>query len=244
LCGGISNERVISLRSAEGVKAALEGCGHTVMKIDTGGPQFINEVASLDIDVVFIALHGNGGEDGTVQGMLELMGIPYIGSGVAASALAMDKMRSKLLFEAAGLMTPPAAALTRRDLALLDDSHEPEGHFAESAQGQQAQDGLGAEDTPQEGFNKELIDTLIGEIGLPSVVKPMHDGSSFGVSIVRTREELCQALLQGFEKNSELLIEAFIHGTEVTVPIIDNDTPIVLPVIEIIPTNEFYDFES
>ena len=263
LCGGISNERAVSLKSAEGVRLGLEASGHRVKKIDTGNPRFIEELLGCNADVAFIALHGKGGEDGSIQGLLELAGIPYTGSGVMASALAMDKMRSKLLFEAAGLMTPAAAVLTVSDLSLfsgvsdfsdtnsgcehLKTPASPTAPSAFSVESFTAPTALSAESfsaPSAERFSEELIDALIKEIGLPCVIKPSKDGSSVGVSIVRSRENLRQALSKGFAVSDELLVETFIKGTEVTVPIIGNEKPAALPIIEIIPVNEFYDYES
>ena len=240
LYGGISNERPVSFRSAEGIQAGLEIAGHKVIKIDTGKPRFIEELLKCGADVAFIALHGKGGEDGAIQGLLELAGIPYTGSGVLASALGMDKMRSKLLFEAAGLMTPAATALTISDLQFFADVDEGQNNDQSNTQKRlNPTTALSAKN-----FSKEFLDMLIEKIGLPCVVKPSKEGSSFGVSIVRSCEQLCQALIKGFALSAELLIERYITGTEVTVPVVGNNNPETLPVIEIIPVNEFYDYES
>ena len=92
LKGGRSAEREVSLNTGAQVSAALGSVGFEVVEIDSGEDEFVNELASAEVDVVFIALHGRFGEDGTVQGLCELLGLPYIGSGVLASALAMDKV--------------------------------------------------------------------------------------------------------------------------------------------------------
>ena len=106
LMGGTSAEREVSLATGSQVVAALEERGHHVTSVDSAEEGFIEELRSGGFDVVFICLHGRFGEDGTVQGALELLGIPYVGSGVLASALAMDKVMSKRVFDAAGLATP------------------------------------------------------------------------------------------------------------------------------------------
>lgn len=105
LFGGESAEREISLRSGNAVLAALQNRGANVVGIDV---QFNDALFRQlrEIDFAFIALHGRGGEDGVMQGLLEIMGIPYTGSGVAASALGMDKLRTKWLWQGAGLPTP------------------------------------------------------------------------------------------------------------------------------------------
>lgn len=105
LMGGRSAEREVSLRTGAAILAALRRCGHRAVGIDAGRdlPQVL---ARRGVSLAFIALHGRGGEDGTVQGLLECLGIPYTGSGVLASALAMDKKQSKWIFRAHGLPTP------------------------------------------------------------------------------------------------------------------------------------------
>jgi len=111
LCGGTSGEREISLRSGANVIRALENAGYQVNSLDPADPDWIAQL-SLDLpDVVFPMLHGRGGEDGTVQALCELLGVPYVGSGVLASATALDKVRSKQVYVAAGLNTPACAAV-------------------------------------------------------------------------------------------------------------------------------------
>jgi D-alanine-D-alanine ligase len=132
LMGGWSAERDVSLRTGEGVAAALESCGFDVHRL-IWGPES-GELGSLlrdsGVEVVFLALHGRGGEDGCVQGMLELMGVPYTGSGVLASALAMDKLKAKELFRLHNVPTPPYYVATREDLADLNEVHGSFGYPA------------------------------------------------------------------------------------------------------------------
>lgn len=111
LMGGTSAEREVSLNTGAQVAAALEAAGHTVERIDTADLGFIDVLRARAFDVVFICLHGRKGEDGTIQGLLEVLGLPYVGSGVLASALAMDKVASKHIFVAAGLLTPAYVTL-------------------------------------------------------------------------------------------------------------------------------------
>lgn len=118
LLGGSSAEREVSLQSGQAVLAGLKEAGIDAVAFD---PKLrpVTELAALGVDKVFIALHGRGGEDGTLQGLLEMMQLPYTGSGVMASAITMDKLRTKLLWQGAGL--PVAAGLTlRRDDVLQD----------------------------------------------------------------------------------------------------------------------------
>jgi len=125
LMGGLSGEREVSLRTGEGVAAALEARGHEVVRVvigpDTAPADLLIRQARLD--VAFVALHGRGGEDGCVQGLLEWMGIPYTGSSVIGSALAMDKLKAKELFRLHNVPTPPYYVATARDLAELNELH-------------------------------------------------------------------------------------------------------------------------
>jgi D-alanine-D-alanine ligase len=105
LMGGNSSEREISLKSGKAVLKGLKNCGYNVTAIDVG-PDLAAKLIRQRIDAVFIALHGRRGEDGTVQGLLEIMGIPYTGSGVLGSAMAMDKVVMKMVFESMGIPTP------------------------------------------------------------------------------------------------------------------------------------------
>jgi D-alanine-D-alanine ligase len=112
LMGGTSAEREVSLRSGKAVYNALKGPGYNAVSIDVG-PDFCNVVNKEKIEIAFIALHGGYGEDGSIQGMLEVLGIPYTGSGVLASALAMDKEASKKIFLYHGIPVPPFIVLDR-----------------------------------------------------------------------------------------------------------------------------------
>lgn len=111
LMGGDSNERAVSLCSGEAVLDALLAAGADAFAIDVQG-HAVNQLFDVEFDLAFIAMHGRGGEDGTIQGVLEWLNKPYTGSGVMASALAMDKWRTKLLWSAAGLPTPKAYVLS------------------------------------------------------------------------------------------------------------------------------------
>jgi D-alanine-D-alanine ligase len=125
LMGGCCGEREISLLTGEGVAAALEGLGHSVTRLvwNDEGRGLDELLRAHPVDVMFLALHGRGGEDGCVQGVLEVMGIPYTGSGVLASALAMDKLKAKEMFRLHNVPTPPYYTATRADLADLEDLH-------------------------------------------------------------------------------------------------------------------------
>src|ERR1700729_1358524 len=125
LMGGWSAEREVSLRTGDGVAAALESRGHDVVRVvwSNDGTGLDERLRAADVDVAFLALHGRGGEDGCVQGMLELMGIAYTGSGVLASALAMDKLKAKEMFRLHNVPTPPYYVAGRADLGDLEELH-------------------------------------------------------------------------------------------------------------------------
>jgi D-alanine-D-alanine ligase len=200
LMGGLSAEREVSLKSGTAVHQALLAQGYDAIAIDVER-NLAAILASEQIEAAFIALHGRYGEDGCVQGLLELMQIPYTGSGVLASALAMHKLYSKQIFSSAGILTAPFH------------------HFRRG--------------------NQVCFEQL--DFGLPVVVKPVQEGSSVGVSIVKQISQLAPALELAFHHDTEILVEQYIKGQEVQVGILD-DQPI--GAIEIVPKNEFYDFEA
>jgi len=206
LKGGRSAERAVSLNSGAQAATALRTAGFDVVEIDTGEDDFIAELVAADVNVAFIALHGRFGEDGTVQGLCELLELPYVGSGVLASALAMDKVMSKRFFSDAGLSTPDYAVLHRH--ALYD------------------------------------INALVEDLGEKTVVKPANEGSSVGMTIVHDPSELSEAIEKAFGFDRQVLVERFVAGTEVTVAVLGNDEVVALPTLEIVPENEFYDYDS
>lgn len=200
LMGGLSAEREVSLNSGRAVLGALLEMGYQAVAVDVGR-DIAERLVSERIEVAFICLHGRLGEDGTIQGLLEVMGIPYTGSGVLASALAMNKVVAKVVFAASGLTVAPYRVLRS------GDTFDPE----------------------EAGF------------GLPVVVKPSQEGSSVGVSIVRSGQELAPALALAWAYDDEILVEKYIKGREIQVGILNDRA---LGAIEIIPKREFYDFEA
>jgi D-alanine-D-alanine ligase len=200
LMGGLSAEREVSLKSGAAVLKALLARGYNAVAIDVGR-DLAARLAEEKIEAAFVCLHGRYGEDGAVQGLLELAGIPYTGSGVLASALAMDKVFAKKIFAASGLTITPYVVFKKGDAP--DASPLP---FA-----------------------------------LPVVVKPSREGSSVGVSIVKKSADLPKALEIAFGYDSEVLVEKYVKGREIQVGILDEKG---IGAIEIVPKNEFYDFEA
>ena len=241
LCGGLSNERDVSVSTGTGAARALRANGHQVVLMDLflgydrpfADPEEVftadGELASAAIgdmspdldavramrpdpecivgpnvlticraaDIVFLALHGEEGENGKVQALLDLHGIPYTGSGYLGSAIAMNKGLSKMLFRENGIATPDSITLHRGD-------------------------------APR-------------DIGFPCVVKPCSGGSSVGTSVVNSSAEYAAALELAFRYESDVIVETYIKGRELTVGVMDGRA---MPVIEIIPKSGFYDYKN
>jgi len=200
LLGGKSAEREVSLKSGNAVLAALKRSGVDAHAFDPAERE-LGELKRDGFERVFITLHGGQGEDGTVQGALALLGIPYTGSGVLASALAMDKWRSKLVWQAAGLPVPA--------YELLDAGSD--------------------------------FTAVAARLGLPLFVKPANEGSSVGISKVKTVADLRAAYELAARYDDLVIAEQYIGGGEYTAAILGGEA---LPVIKIEPANEFYDYEA
>ena len=214
LRGGVSAEREVSLNTGEQVMAALREAGAVVEALDTADLGFIHALRAGSFDAAFICLHGRFGEDGTVQGLLEIIGVPYVGSGVLASALAMDKHMSRVVLDGA-----PAAGTPIR-MPACDVLHR---HAAPDA---------------------AALAAIAARLGGKVVVKPASEGSAIGVTIVHEPAELADAILAAFQLDDTVLVEQFIAGVETTTGVLGNAAPFALPTIEIVPEHEFYDYES
>ena len=200
LKGGWSPEREVSLVSGAACAKALTQEGFKVSEVDAGR-DLAQVLAELKPDGVFNALHGEGGEDGCVQGLLEVMRIPYTHSGVLASAVAMNKEAAKHAFRAAGLPVAKDLVLDRKDAG--------EAHVMEP----------------------------------PYVIKPVAQGSSVGVYIVRKGDNAPPADLRSddWALGERVMVEEFIPGRELTVAVMGDRA---LAVTEILPATEFYDYEA
>ncbi len=200
MMGGSSAEREISLQSGQAVLDALQR-----QKIDAHivDPQkdMMTQLEKGKYDRVFIALHGRGGEDGLMQGMLETLGLPYTGSGVLGSSLAMDKCRSKRIWQSYEIPTPPFVEL---------DEHS------------------------------DWVD-VAKYLGLPLIIKPVREGSSYGASKVKELNEMENAWRQACEYDERVMAESWIEGDEYTVSILADES---LPMIRLETPREFYDYEA
>jgi D-alanine-D-alanine ligase len=208
LAGGKSAEREVSLKSGEQVFRVLDKERYEVLRYDPRDdlPRLAKDAA--DIDVALIILHGRLGEDGTIQGFLDLLNVPYQGSGVLGSALAMNKILSKQLYTQAGLPVAPFVVVDR----------------------------VGSDEASK----------VLDELKLPVVVKPEHEGSSIGLSIVRDPDRLPKAFEEAWRFDRRCLVEKFIPGVEITGGVLGNDSLQALPLVEIIPgaNHEFFDYSA
>lgn len=229
LMGGMSTEHDVSLNSGRGVTTALEGDDYHPIPIviaRDGAWQFpdstplsiydaVPRLRDLNLACVFIALHGAFGEDGRLQGLLDTLGIPYTGSGCAASALAMDKVRCKAVVQMEDIRTASHVAFGRLSWALDADP---------------------------------ILEGVKFDIGLPCVVKPVCQGSSVGVAIPQTLEEVRGAVEEALRIDDFVMIEEFISGVEVTCSVLDAEPDgriRALPVTEICPkSSTFFDYRA
>jgi D-alanine-D-alanine ligase len=200
LMGGWSAEREVSLRSGKACADALERTGYRVSRVDVN-PDIAATLRALQPDVALNMLHGRPGEDGTLQGMLEVLGIPYSHSGVLASALAMQKEIAKTVLKAAGVPVPGGMVVSRKDAA-----------------------------------QRHLLPT-------PYVIKPVAEGSSVGVFVVREdHKHPPQELTRpDWAFGDQILVEPYIPGKELTCAVMGGQA---LGVIEIVPAVKFYDYEA
>jgi D-alanine-D-alanine ligase len=198
--GGWSPEREVSLSSGRECAKALVDCGYRVRVIDVGHDlHALLRALEPRPDVIFNALHGVGGEDGTVQSVFEMLGIAYTHSGVLASALAMHKPTAKAIFRDAGL--PVADGVVARPEQLVEADPLP----------------------------------------APFVVKPVNQGSSVGVRIVRVNDNSWREEVTRWCFGAEILVERFVPGRELTVAVMGERA---LGVCEIVPRGSFYDYTA
>jgi len=204
LMGGWSPEREVSLVSGKACAEGLRQAGHTVIEYDVkrdlrGLIDFLRPASGGGPDVAFNALHGKYGEDGCIQGVLEILQVPYTHSGVLASALAMDKPMSRHVFTSIGLRVAPGKVIERRALVAGDPMPRP------------------------------------------YVVKPIDQGSSVGVYIVRQGDNLAAVEAAEAQFGERVLVEAFVPGRELTVAVMGDKS---VAVTELRPRTRFYDYEA
>lgn len=190
-------------------------CSRAVLSTDFGDKSVIvfenGSCKKIPVDICFPVLHGKNGEDGTIQGLFELAGIPFVGCGVLSSAMCMDKAVTNTIADCNRIAQA-------KWLSLI---------FSEY------------------GENKEAFaDKCVKELGLPVFIKPANAGSSVGISKAKTKEDILKAMETAFREDSKIVAEEAVDGREVECAVIGNDYPIASVIGEILPSNEFYDYEA
>ena len=230
--GGISTEHDVSEMSAKSVIDNLNKEKYEIheiyinqygkwFEVKNGQKEEIyNLIWTLkELDVVFPVLHGLGGEDGTIQGMLEMLKVPYVGCGVLASSVGMDKVYTKIVFEKAGIPQAPYIYVKRK------------------------QDGYAIIDN---NFNEEefKLEKITSKLKFPMFVKPSNSGSSVGVKKATNNEELKMAIENAAQYDIKILVEQGIDGKEVECAILDGKEVLASTVGEIMSAEEFYSFDA
>ena len=200
LFGGKSAEREVSLDSGNAVLEALLRSGVQAEAFD---PKHRSVTELVNYDRAFIVLHGRGGEDGQIQGTLEWLDMPYTGTGVQGSAIGMDKIKTKQIWQGTDLPTAPYRIINK-------DSN---------------------------------IDEIVDSLGLPVIIKPVHEGSSIGMSKVEKKEDFAQAIAKATEHDAIVMAEKWITGCEYTIVVLNGEA---LPVIRLEPPKDvaFYDYDA
>ncbi len=202
LCGGMSSEREISLRSGKNCLNALHRLGYKNAKIVDVSENIMNDLKGFEF--AYNTLHGKYGEDGCIQGVLEILKIPYTGCGVMASAICMNKEYTKKVMATVGL---PLI----KSVYLLSDENPVE---------------------------------KVKELKYPLMIKPVSEGSSFGMNKVCNEKELIEAVTEARKYNAQVLIEEYLVGIAATVGVLEKDgKAFATEILELRPKNEWYDYE-
>jgi len=208
LAGGWSGEREISLQSGEAVYRALDKRKYNVTRYDPRDDLVTLIKERGRIDLAFVLLHGKFGEDGCIQGFLDLLSIPFVGSGVLSSAMSLNKKLAKQMYMSAGLNVIKDVILCRG-----------------------------------QNFTTDHIMEIVGP---STVVKPVTEGSSLGMSVCHSEEDLLKGIHMALEYGKEIMIEQYVKGMEITCCVIGNRTLDAMPLIEIVPNSEyaFFDYDA
>ena len=230
--GGISTEHDISVMSAKSVIENLNKEKYEIYEIfineygkwfksnDGEKEEIENLVWTLkDLDVIFPVLHGLGGEDGTIQGMFEMLKIPYVGCGVLASSIGMDKIYTKSIFEKAGIEQAPYVYIKKNEKGYIIINEKFE--------------------------EKEFkIEEITNKLKFPMFVKPSNSGSSVGVKKATNNSELKMAIENAGKYDNKIIVEQGINAKEVECAILEDKEVIASTVGEIISAEEFYSFDA
>ncbi len=203
LCGGFSSEAEVSRRSGKNCYEALLRLGYKNTKLIEVTENIANDLKGFDF--AYNALHGKYGEDGCIQGLLEILKIPYTGCGVMASAICMNKEFTKRVLRDAGLPLIKSVCISKGD-NLYDKTKD---------------------------------------LKYPMMVKPVCEGSSFGMSKVNNQDELVKAVFEASKFRQDILIEEYVVGSDATVGVLEKDgIPFATDILEMRPHNEWYDYEA
>lgn len=232
ICGGMSSENEVSVVSANSIIENLNNDKYDIYKIyiDKNGSWFykdeiIDNVFEFlsNMDVLFPVLHGLYGEDGSIQGLFELIKKPYVGCKILASAIGMDKVYSKILFKRAGINVSPYAYIKK----YKDNYIYVSKNFDEEI--------LSLDD---------IANKIVEDIKFPMFVKPSNEGSSVGISKVRNLEELKEGIEYASKFDNKILIEEGIVGQEVECAVLGNHEVIASTVGEIVAADDFYSYDA
>ncbi len=214
IAGGVSAERDVSLRSGKAVFNAFYNKGYNVVFLDVTSN--VSELLLREkIEAAFLVLHGGWGENGAIQGLLEVMNIPYTGSGVMASALAMDKEASKKMFLYHGLNVPKFKVLGENLFHPDILKNHPDGGISTIMQ---------------------AVD-----FSLPWVIKPATEGSSVGVNIIKSPEDILNSAQVAFQYGDRIIVEKYTKGREIQIGLLGDR---ILGGVEVRPSLEFYSYEA
>lgn len=206
LCGGMSSEREVSIRSGKNCFAALERLGFKNAELVIVDENIAENLKNGKFEYAYNALHGKYGEDGCIQGLLEILKIPYSGCGVMASSICMNKECTKKILS------------TQSDIPLIRSVFIREG--------------------------EDILNAVVG-LTYPLMIKPVSEGSSFGMSKVETQDELVKAVQEAQKYNPDVLIEEYLVGICATVGVLeDNGKTFATEILELRPKNEWYDYEA
>ena len=230
--GGVSTEHDISVMSAKSVIENLDKEKYEIHEIyinkygkwyeviDDEKEEIYNLIWTLKkLDVVFPVLHGLGGEDGTIQGMLEMLQVPYVGCKVLASSVGMDKVYTKIIFEKAGIPEAPYVYIKKKENGYI----------------------IVNENFEEEEFK---VESITKKLNYPMFVKPSNSGSSVGVKKATNNEELKMAIENAGQYDNKILIEQGINAREVECAILDGTEVRASTVGEIMSAEEFYSFDA
>ena len=222
VAGGDSSEHDVSLRSAQGILSFMDKEKYEVTIVELQGADIDTLSRLRDYDYAYITIHGTPGENGLLQGYLDMMHIPYSCCGVLPASMTFNKFACNHYLQNFGYRIA-------RSILLRDN-------------GTMVQGGAGTE---EHWSQTDIEDRIIATVGLPCFIKSNVGGSSFGCTKVKTREAIMPAIQLAFKEGNEVICEAFMNGTEVTCGVYKTSkNEVAFPVTEVVSENEFFDYDA